>query len=204
MAPAQRLRGWIGRSASSRGMRPSTEPFSPPPWTLDSPLIRVQDRGRFRHSCLACVCQLQKRRLPQKPSRRGVVARRPAGGGGRARLNSEAITEAVRPCTPPGEFGARHWPTRLTSARHRIRHGIRHTAACAGRRPRPRLEGGRLPAAGPAARRTAGAPDGPPGGAAWHRASLRRGEGRRLRERLAPILPSALPGAPCVPHTPRA
>ena len=28
--------------------RPSTEPFSPPPWTLDSPLIRVQEnRGRF-------------------------------------------------------------------------------------------------------------------------------------------------------------
>ena len=29
-------------------LRPSTEPFPPPPWTLDSPLIRVQEnRGRF-------------------------------------------------------------------------------------------------------------------------------------------------------------
>ena len=56
-------------------------------------------------------------------------------------------------------------------ARHRIRHGIRHTAARAGRRPCPcvangrlrhmliayaRVEGGRLPVAGPAARRAAG------------------------------------------------
>ena len=51
-------------------------------------------------------------------------------------LNSEASTEAIRSCTPQGEFGARHWPTRSTSARHRIRHGIRHTAARGGGRPR--------------------------------------------------------------------
>ena len=31
-----------------------------------------------------------------------------AGGGGRERLNSGAITEAIRPSTPPGAFGARH------------------------------------------------------------------------------------------------
>ena len=36
-----------------------------------------------------------------------------AGGGGRERLNSEAITEAIRPCTPQGAFGARHGHTRL-------------------------------------------------------------------------------------------
>ena len=36
-----------------------------------------------------------------------------------------------------GAFGARHWHTRATSARHRIRHGIRHTVARAGRRPYP-------------------------------------------------------------------
>ena len=68
-----------------------------------------------------------------------------------------AITEAIRPCTPQGEFGPRPWPTHSTSARHRIRHGIRHTEARTGRaslyvcrkRPftthadglRPRLEG---------------------------------------------------------------
>ena len=37
------------------------------------------------------------------------------------------ITEAIRPCNPPGAFCARHWPTRSTYARHRMRHGIRHT-----------------------------------------------------------------------------
>ena len=67
-----------------------------------------------------------------------------AGGGGRERLNSEAITEAIRPCTPQGAFGARHGHTRSTYARHRIRHGIRHTAARAGRRPRPRVPNDRL------------------------------------------------------------
>ena len=95
-----------------------------------------------------------------------------AGSGGRAWLNSEAITEAIRPCNPQGTFGARHWHTRLTYARHRIRHGIRHTAgACwtgslpvCRKRPftthadrlHPRLTGGRLPVAGPVARRPAG------------------------------------------------
>ena len=61
-----------------------------------------------------------------------------------------------------------HW----TYARHRIRHGIRHTAALCRTAPsvpvcrkrpftthadrlRPRLKGGRLPVAGPAARRAA-------------------------------------------------
>ena len=59
-----------------------------------------------------------------------------------------------------------------TSARHRIRHGIRHTEVRVWRLPRsvcrkrpftthadrlrPRLKGGRLPVAGPAARRPAG------------------------------------------------
>ena len=38
----------------------------------------------------------------------------------------------------------RHWHTRSTFARHRIRHGIRHTAAGAGRRPRPCIANGRL------------------------------------------------------------
>ena len=66
------------------------------------------------------------------------------GGGGRERLTSEAITEAIRPCTPQGAFGARHWHTRATSARHRIRHGLRHTAALAGRRPRPSVANDRL------------------------------------------------------------
>ena len=36
-------------------------------------------------------------------------------------------TEDIRPCTPQGELGVRHGHTRSTSARHRIRHGIRHT-----------------------------------------------------------------------------
>ena len=36
--------------------------------------------------------------------------------------------------TPQGRFGAQHWHTRLTSARHRIRHGIRHAAALVRRR----------------------------------------------------------------------
>ena len=40
--------------------------------------------------------------------------------------------------------GARHWHTRSTSARHRIRHGIRHTAARAGRRHRRCVANGRL------------------------------------------------------------
>ena len=43
-----------------------------------------------------------------------------------------------------GAFGARHWPTRSTSARHRIRHGIRHTMVRAGRRPCPCVANGRL------------------------------------------------------------
>ena len=42
------------------------------------------------------------------------------------------------------EFGVRHWHTRSTYARHRIRHGIRHTAARAGRRPCPCVANGRL------------------------------------------------------------
>ena len=67
-----------------------------------------------------------------------------AGGGGRELLNSEAITEAIRPFSPPGEFGARHLHTLSTSANHRIRHGIRHTVALAGRRHRPRVPNGRL------------------------------------------------------------
>ena len=54
------------------------------------------------------------------------------------------ITEAIRPCTPPGAFGARHWSMRSTSTRHRIRHGIRHTAARVGRRFRPYVANGRL------------------------------------------------------------
>ena len=46
------------------------------------------------------------------------------------------------PCTPQGAYGARHWPTRTTSARHRIRHGTRHTAARTGRRPCPYVANG--------------------------------------------------------------
>ena len=65
-------------------------------------------------------------------------------GGGRELLNSEAITEAIRPFNPPGEFGARHVHTLSTYANHRIRHGIRHTAALAGRRPRPPVPNERL------------------------------------------------------------
>ncbi len=67
-----------------------------------------------------------------------------AGGGGRELLNSEAITEAIRPFNPPGEFGARHLHTLSTYANHRIRHGIRHTAALAGRRHRPPVPNDRL------------------------------------------------------------
>ena len=48
-----------------------------------------------------------------------TVARRPGGGGGRERPNSEAITEAIRPCNPQGAFGARRWHTRSTHARPR-------------------------------------------------------------------------------------
>ena len=67
-----------------------------------------------------------------------------AGGGGRERLSSEAITETIRPCSPQGAFGARHSPTRSTSARQRIRHGVRHTVARAGRCPCPRVPNDRL------------------------------------------------------------
>ena len=42
---------------------------------------------------------------------------------GRAVEGDEVITEAIRPCNPPGAFCARHWPTRSTYARHRMRHG---------------------------------------------------------------------------------
>ena len=42
------------------------------------------------------------------------------------------------------ELGARHWHTRSTYARHRIRHGIRHTAARAGRRHCPSVANERL------------------------------------------------------------
>ena len=41
-------------------------------------------------------------------------------------------------------FGARHWHTRSTSARHRIRHGIRHAVARTGRRLCPYVANGRL------------------------------------------------------------
>ena len=67
-----------------------------------------------------------------------------AGDGGRELLNSEAITQAIRPFNPPGEFGARHLHTLSTYANHRIRHGIRHTAARAGRRPCPAVANDRL------------------------------------------------------------
>ena len=41
--------------------RPSIEPFPPPPWTLDSPLIRVQEnRGRFTGSATCRYCRGQK------------------------------------------------------------------------------------------------------------------------------------------------
>ena len=53
-------------------------------------------------------------------------------------------TEDIRPCTPQGELGVRHGHTRSTSARHRIRHGIRHTAALVGRRPCRCVANGRL------------------------------------------------------------
>ena len=56
----------------------------------------------------------------------------------------EAVTEAIRPCNPQGAFGARHGHTRSTYTRQRIRHGIRHTAARAGRRPRPSVANDRL------------------------------------------------------------
>ena len=57
-------------------------------------------------------------------------------GHGAARNANPARAEAIRPCTPQGALFGRHWPTRSTSARQRIRHGLRHTAALAGRRPR--------------------------------------------------------------------
>ena len=64
--------------------------------------------------------------------------------GGRERLNSESTSEAIRPFTPQGACGARRWHMRSTYARHRIRHGIRHTAALVGRRPRPHVANDRL------------------------------------------------------------
>ena len=57
------------------------------------------------------------------------------GSGGRERLNREVIPEAIRPCNPQGACGVRHWHTGSTYARHRIRHGIRHTTARTRRRP---------------------------------------------------------------------
>ena len=63
---------------------------------------------------------------------------------GRAVEGDEVITEAIRPCNPPGAFCARHWPTRSTYARHRMRHGIRHTTVRAGRGLRRYVANGRL------------------------------------------------------------
>ena len=110
---------------------------------------------------------------PERPRRRRIdrehvvdLARRrhPVADPGSPRPSVRALRRA--------RFGARHWHTRSTSARHRIRHGIRHTAARAGRRSCPCVANGRLrhmligyarvskadgsPVAGPAARRAAG------------------------------------------------
>ena len=80
-------------------------------------------------------------RLPSDSSCAWAALRR---SGGRELLNSEAITEAIRPFNPPSAFGARHWHTLSTYARHRIRHGIRYTAARAGRRSRQHVQNDRL------------------------------------------------------------
>ena len=64
--------------------------------------------------------------------------------GGPGSATTLVYPTAIRPCTAQGAFGARHGPTRSTSARHRIRHGIRYTVARAGRRPCPSVANDRL------------------------------------------------------------
>ena len=115
--------------------RPS-EPGSPPDWS----------RGRARLVGAATASPAAATAATAAPVAAAEIRRRlrAPGGGGRERLTRAAITEAIRPCTPPGAFGARHWPTRSTSARHRIRHGIRHTSVLAGRRLRPYVANDRL------------------------------------------------------------
>ena len=51
---------------------------------------------------------------------------------------------AVYTAAPRRSCGARHWPTRQTYARHRIRHRIRHTASRVGRCPCPSVANDRL------------------------------------------------------------
>ena len=50
---------------------------------------------------------------PSRRRRNQTVTKGEPGGGGRERLTSAAINEAIRPCNPQGAFGARHWPKRF-------------------------------------------------------------------------------------------
>ena len=68
----------------------------------------------------------------------------PAGGRDGQHAGHCSPTALNQRTNAPGEFGARDWHTRSTYARHRIRHGIRHTAALVGRRPCPHVPNDRL------------------------------------------------------------
>ena len=84
---------------------------------------------------------------------------------GRAKAAAVEIRELRAPARRPtgsssthsqGACGARHWHTRSTSARQRIRHGIRHTAALVGRGLRPCVANAERFLCGAAARRRGG------------------------------------------------
>ena len=92
---------------------------------------------------------------PQKVCAVAVVAPvRPRRHAVAARLQPTKVVQNVkaglRPAQTqvrdhhPVQSAGRVWPTRLTFARHRIRHGIRHTAARAGRRSCLSVGNGRL------------------------------------------------------------
>ena len=126
-------RGWSpSRCYSAAASWPRRRPPSPPAFPLRwcwSPCATAPGRG----------CARARRAEPVSPfcavgSLRGSREEALAGGGGRARLNREAIPEAIRPCTPQGACGARHWHTRSPSARQRNRYGIPFAIHAARRR----------------------------------------------------------------------
>ena len=135
-------------------------------------LPRYTDASRAGHHgraarCALAICRLRRRasyargatiggpiwwrRRPRRCARRAVGDRWSASQQ-RVFLRSDPPRPPARR-RPPAPAGAAPRPVacpfcamlfRSTSARHRIRHGIRHTAARAGRHPCPCITNGRL------------------------------------------------------------
>ena len=112
-------------------------------WHVGRATCRWRRRAASACSCLDRGCRTRRLLSGPRPCAPRSSSRRPSTPL-RILPRLSWLTETIHPCTPQGAFGARRWHPRSTSARHRIRHGIRHTAARAGRRSCPPVANGRL------------------------------------------------------------